>query len=186
MPLDAHLPTLEDGAALLAILERYEPLLVETLNAGPRPVHCLLLGRLQKPRELQARVTATRTIRIAEELKLPADPGLTMLSVKFRPRFGGRLFGSLYHPPPVWITLTTSDGRELKYRFVPSMGETAWLISPLVTATRTLSTTYGAGKPVRVESLRFEVIEWGWNTYEDLIDVTVFFVSASRAQCRQD
>jgi hypothetical protein len=173
MPLDVRVPTLEDGAALLAILERYEPLLVETLDRGPRPVHCLLLRRLQKPRELQPRVTATATIRCAEELQLPADEGLTILSVRFRPTLGGRFFGYLYHPPPVWITLTTSDGRQLKYRFVPAMGETGWLISPLVTATRTLLTCFGAGKPVRVLSLRFEVVETGWKAYEDMIEVTV-------------
>jgi hypothetical protein len=173
MPLDVRMPTLEDGEALLAILERYEPLLVETLNQGPRPVHCLLMGRLQEPREPQPRMTTTRTIRFAEELRLLGNEDLTVLSVKFRPTLGGRLFGYLYHPPPMWITLTTSDGRKWKYRFVPSMGETAWLISPLVTETRTLLTCYGVGKPVHVESLRFETAESGWNANEDMIEVTI-------------
>jgi hypothetical protein len=173
MPLNGHLPTLEDGAALLAILERYEPLLEETLNPGPRPVHCLLLGRIQEPRVPQPGVTTTRMIRYAEELKLPTSDELTVLSVKFRPTLGGRLLGYLYRSPPVWIALTTSDGSKLKYRFVPSMGETPWLISPLSTETRAVLNCYGAGKPVRIESLRFEMEESGWNAYEDMIEVTI-------------
>jgi hypothetical protein len=173
MPLDGHMPTFDDGAALLAILERYEPLLVETLNPGQRPVHCLLLGKRPDQNESPQRFTTTRTIRLTEELKLPANEDLTALSVKFMPTLGGRLFGYLYHPPPVWIRLTTSDGRRSIYRFVPSMGETGWLISPLVTAGHTLLTPYGAGKPVSVESLQFETVDLGWNAYEDIIEVTI-------------
>ena len=122
---------------------------------------------------LQPPLATTRTIRYAEELKLATSYELMVLSVKFRPTRGGRLLGYLYRSPSVWIVLMTSDGRKLRYRFVPSMGETPWLISPLITETRALLTCYGVGEPVRVESLRFETEESGWNAYEDMIDVTI-------------
>jgi hypothetical protein len=133
----------------------------------------LLLERRKEANERPSLVTTTQTIRFGEELKLPADGDLTVLAAKFLPMLGGRLFGYLYHPPPVWITLTTSDGRKWHYRYVPSMGETGWLISPLVTGTQSLLTCYGARKPVRVESIQFETAQPGWDAYEDTVDITI-------------
>lgn len=146
-PIDRRLPTLEDGPALLAVLHRYQPILMEK-------TYVLLKRRADSsPVSESPRFVQEKVVGVNEEVSLKdAGPGPHRVTINLPPTFEGRLRSFLYKPRPLFIRLKMADGRPLVYRFIPAMTKAGFLIDPLATTNAELIQLYGASPGRRVVS----------------------------------
>jgi hypothetical protein len=124
-PIDGRLPTLDDGPALLEILNRYEPREVEN-------GYLLLSRRRGDVPEVVGAPLRDRPVYFGETIDLQGlGPGAKAISfaIEYKPR--GRLYQFLFKPPPVGIEVTFARGGSKLYRVVPGMIRDPILIDPL-------------------------------------------------------
>jgi hypothetical protein len=150
VPTDSRHPTLEEGPALLTILQRYWP--VDTENGY------LLLERRREPRGRPAapgRVAWNKTIAFGEEVRLDDLPDVPeVLALRIRHTAWGKIRNALYRSPFIYITLRTTTGNTYVYRLVPGMAETGFLFNPLLRDNDQLQAFYRTGNGERVQSFR--------------------------------
>jgi len=112
--IDDRFVAADDGLALLEIIRRYQPVLVEHEHlllaaAGPAPVG-------------EARLIHRTSVRFGEKIPVPAVADHEMLLTRFRvrPNWRGTVRAVLYKLPPVFIELADRQGVSLgKRRIVP-------------------------------------------------------------------
>jgi hypothetical protein len=126
-PIDHRHPCLEDGLALVEILSRYEPVLFEKR-------HVLLQRRPGADAiSRQWKTVCQQRVASGEEIKIPCAPEtLQAVTIEVRPSPWGKLRGTLYKPPPVWLQLRTTTGEVLTFRLIPAMASSRFLLNPVV------------------------------------------------------
>ena len=147
--IDDHLPTLDDGAALVEVLRRYELVLVERGLS-------LLRRRAAEPppREL----LWERTLDLEQELSLPAPgPGLIQLELDLQPSPLGRLRRLAWRAPRAELVVTLRDGRALDFRLIPGLARAGFLIDPLPLEPADLAALANGEEVPRVASLRVAI-----------------------------
>lgn len=169
--IDRRLPSSEDGPALLAVLRRYRPLLIEN--------GFLLLRRddnVPGPAPTPGPVRLARTARLGETVSLAGvSDAYQTLSVAVRPSLAGRLLAFAYRPEPLALVVTTAAGPQRRYRLVPGTAQDV-LINPLLADgfdLRDLLHLYGLPGAPRALSLSvtgFEGVPFG---YESEVQLTV-------------
>ena len=93
-----------------------------------------------------------------------------------RKSLSGKLMTVAYKTDPVWIKLNLQNGQEKKFRIIPGMSETGFLLSPLTQSTADFMSLYKAGYfpeddiGMRVRSVT--ILPEGTYQYSDSIDVT--------------
>lgn len=168
--IDGRQQTVEDGAALCVILNRYMPILRERR----RGLGILLLERSDRliPEQI-GRIELTRTIRLGERLSLPpAVDTLRTLSVRFRPTAWGWLRTLLYQAPTVWLHVATTPGRPLpeRFRLLPSTDGAEFLIDPYVFMPEDLLAAYGCTPAAHPLEVSFSA---GGDGYRDEVEVVL-------------
>jgi hypothetical protein len=158
-PLDDHLPTLEDGPALVQLLCRYQPVLMEK--------SFVLLQRISDnvtPPGSSSGSLREQVIHLNEEVSLDL-PGERpqVISLRLRPTPLGILARLFYKPRLLYIRLMTDDGQFWTYRFIPGTAEAGFLINPLVTSNLEMVDLYGSRPERRVVSFRI-VGKPGWRS----------------------
>jgi hypothetical protein len=141
--IDGRLPALEDGPALLELLRRYRPELVEK--------GYLLLQRREPGGEEgppAGEVVLERRVRLGEEVDLRGLPGrFHTLSLRLEPSWRGRLRTFLFKSPEVRIAVRTADGQAHSYRLIPAMAEGEFILSPLLQGMDDFVNLYDGGPP---------------------------------------
>jgi hypothetical protein len=178
-PIDDRFPSLEDGPALLEILARYEPAL--------REKHFLLLKRRQAVSpSLEWNVARQETVKFGEEFAVSSAPGmLQALTVKMRPSWWAQIAATLYKPPNVWLRVRTSTNQILRFRLIPAMAGSRFLLNPLVQNTKDFLSLFTDLPPETVGSLAIVTDGKAWFTPE--VTVTVeecerpFLIKPSRS-----
>jgi hypothetical protein len=124
--VDRHLPSQEDGLALLAVLRRYEPVLLESSY--------LLARRRPRVAPGESRLLLDRAVAFGEPVSLPAPGGngslLLELSVRSSVRGGAAQL--LLRAPEVWLELEDATGTTRTGRIVPATAASPFLVSPLL------------------------------------------------------
>jgi hypothetical protein len=161
--LDMHLPTMEDGPALLEVLHRYRPVMVEKSRI-------LLERRSEEAGELTRQKVASQPVRFNEEIRLPAGEK-QVLSLRIRETLEGACHRLLLRSEPVMLNVLTSDDRRLSYRLIPGMAASGFLINPLVQNNQDLIRLYG-GQPCP-RALAFSVTSQSGKAYRPELTMTV-------------
>jgi hypothetical protein len=161
--LDMHLPTMEDGPALLEVLHRYRPVMVEKS-------HLLLERRSVEAGTLVRQKVVSRPVRFNEEVVLPAGEQ-QVLSLRIRETPEGACRRLLLRPEPVMLNILTSDGRRLSYRLIPGMAASGFLINPLVENNLDLIHLYAAQPGLR--AVAFSVTSQSAKAYRHELHMTV-------------
>jgi hypothetical protein len=166
--IDDHPPALEDGPALLEVFRRYR--LVE------REKGFLLLQRRPGPPTpgRPGRTLRQQSLAFGQELDLsglPPGPQVVTIEVRDSPR--GQLRKALYHPPPLFLRLTTEDGRQHAHRLIPAMGAAGFLLNPLLRSDEDVARLYRGEALPRVRSLSVHVAPGGEACYEGPMQVAV-------------
>jgi hypothetical protein len=163
---DGRLP-LEDGAAVVQLLRRYRPVLVEK--------GVLLLRRLAGEPPAPAGPPPARreqVIRLGEEVGLDDGGPPERMAFAIDYTWRGRLWKALFKPPPLFIRVKTSDGRDLDCRLIPGTARAGLLFNPLLLDTRDLAQAYGPAAPRRVVSLRIHADPEAARCYRPAIRMT--------------
>jgi hypothetical protein len=167
---DDRFPALDEGQALLEILKRYRPVLVEK--------DCLLLERMQTAgyAEVPAgEVVLAKKIQFGEVVDLSGLPGpYQTLALTFRPSLWGRLRNLIYRPPQVRILVSTDlEEKPASYRLIPSMAGGGFVINPLLTETDDVMDLYDYKHPVGKKATSFSIACAVPGSYDDEIAVTI-------------
>jgi hypothetical protein len=160
---DMHLPTTEDGPALLEVLHRYRPVIVEKSRI-------LLERQSDQTRELVRQKVVSLPIRFNQPIRLP-EGERQILSLQIRETRLGACRRLLLRPEPVTLNILTSDGRTVPYRLVPGMARSGFLINPFVENTKDLLHLY-AGQP-RSRAVAFSVTSKSKTAYRPELLMTV-------------
>jgi hypothetical protein len=174
-PIDGRLPSSEDAPALIEILQHYHPVLIEK--------GILLVKKNTPSRTSRENPDDSFPIR----LDVHAHFGETIaidtvtdtyqtLSVGIRMTPWGRLRSVFFRPASLFLFVKTSEGRELKYRLIPSMTSNGIILNPLVTDGLDLLPVlhlYGLPGATRVSSLRVSGPDQEPSSYDPDIHLTL-------------
>jgi hypothetical protein len=121
--IDNRLPTMALGPSIVELLSRYEPV--------GRVGSSLQLRRRQTTRPVVQGATSLAPIAIDQWIDVPNTIGsLTLARIRLTPTIGGRLLAFIDKPPILEIEVRFSTGGKRLYRFIPSMAELGFAISP--------------------------------------------------------
>lgn len=166
VPIDARFPATEDSQALLEILRRYHPVLVEK-------GFLLLEQNDRAPPDAAPEVVRQWSARFGEPIPV-ADAGeYQTLAVDVRPTARGRLRALLHQPATLLLEVTTVDGGQRLFRLVPSLSAEAFLLSPLLGEGPGILGLYGSPGAVRVRSVRVLAPGSAADDYEGAVRVTL-------------
>jgi hypothetical protein len=122
--IDGRLPTMATGPSLPVIGQWYDAV----DNTAPLG---LVLHRRQSPRAASREQLGEAEFRIDQWVTVPQpETGLILARVTLARTLRGRLVTFFYREPLLFITVRTASGSERRYRFIPSMGEVEFAISP--------------------------------------------------------
>jgi len=120
--IDGRLPTLALGPSIVEVLARYTPV--------GRVEPALHLRRRQTPLPISERALTSTTAAMDQWVSVPNSKGaLTLARIRLPQTLAGRLL-NLVKPPFLMIDVKYSTGVVGEYRFVPSMAELGFAISP--------------------------------------------------------
>ncbi len=123
-PIDNRLATLEDAPSWPILLTRYR---LSGLNG-----RFLILNRDAKASEVRDEELSQGTQRLGKFFTLPALEQPIWARIDIRPTILGRLMNILFKLPALEIELRTESGDVEKFRYVASMGQSGFLISPII------------------------------------------------------
>lgn len=124
--IDGRLPSLDDGASWPILLTNYD-IVGSDLNFLQFKRKSYIAAPLIVS-EKQVSITG----QIGETIKIPAQKSNIFMQVDMKPNLLGRIRGVLFKQSMLRIVITTRDRQEVSYRFIPSMANSIFLISPLV------------------------------------------------------
>ena len=143
--IDERFPMLDQGRSLLAILEQYD---VER-----EPGEYLVLRRRMVPRALRLEPIATETVRRGQRLSIGRGGAVAVwATIDVRPSLLGRFAGFVFRLPPVYLDVELTSGDIGRYRLVPEMARSGFLLSPLVHEPNALADLMTAGRAERLSS----------------------------------
>jgi hypothetical protein len=144
--IDTRFPSLEDGSSWPVLLDDYRL----DQSAG---------GYLYLRRRSDVSVPAMRPVeegvhRFNEEVGLPDSPTPLFMKIRFHKTLLGNLASALFRNPSLWIVAELANGETQRYRLVPGMTETGFVISPVVETIEEFAALYEdraslAGKQVK-------------------------------------
>jgi hypothetical protein len=154
---DNKVPMSEDGLALIALLRRYRPTLVEKgfllLQREDAPV-----GAAIEPGTVAGNAALNSDTAIA----LTTTPTIAFINVELNAF--GRIYTTLFREPDLDIVLTTEDNQRLRYRFTRPSAAAGFLLNPLVRSTQDWMRVYFSRSLPRVRSISIDT-ESSWERY---------------------
>ena len=173
--IDERLPASEDSQALLELLKRYYPVLVEK--------GFILLKRSEEDRvakPIRQEVREQR-IKLNQEISIDQRPSQCQtISIKIVPTVWGVLRQLFYQPAKVFINLRLAGGESATFRLIPSMVQDEFLLNPLLTNRDDVLALYKGSRGKQVMS--FSITSAENAALNDDIVVTIKSFSCSTAK----
>jgi len=121
--IDGRLRTLALGPSIVEIFSRYD-----AVGAVGERIH---LRRRALPHAVKVESQTSRSLGLGEWIPVPNEPGcLTLVSVHLKQTVLGSALSFFGAPPELTIETMLSSGEVRQYRFVASMSELGFAISP--------------------------------------------------------
>lgn len=123
--IDGRFPTLDDATGLLYILNNYLP--------AARAGNFLVMNRTAgKPADVSMKLVHEQTLRFGERLDLkPWNGKPLVMQVTMQPTLPGRAVKFFYQAPELFL-IAYKGIQGKRYRFIPAMAESGFLVSPLL------------------------------------------------------
>jgi hypothetical protein len=128
-PIDERLPALEDSGSWPQLLKYYKFAAYD--GHFIRMDHRMTLGASDRIATEMPSVTA----RVGEWFDVPSGAGPIWAKLKITKRLFGQIAVTAYKLPNSTITLLLDNGTEITRRYIPSMGESGFLLSPYIGGT---------------------------------------------------
>ena len=152
-PIDNRLPALEDASSWPALLTDYK---ISGFDASR-----LRLKRVDQSdsnRQVFGPEMTAIPARVHTSIELPNVPGPLWAKIDLSPTLFGRVMEFILKIPQVQMTLTLQDGRVVRRRYIPAMGQSGFLISPYIETTEDFALlAAGVYETNRVRSVQIEL-----------------------------
>lgn len=157
--IDDRLPTLDDSLSLLQMVYGYQPAVTEK--------GLVLLRRRTKSKGVPAQIgVVSTTAEMGQEIAVPSSDGLRVAKVFFRNTPLGTVESAALRPRNLWIVVRLENGKTRRFRLIPAMARTGFLLSPLPMTTEE-AVNLSLGKPCsKVVSFRIEQSAGRWQAYQ--------------------
>lgn len=137
--IDGRIPSMGDGMSWPALLGLYTP------TGWTQRGDYLILKRDEVAKApLSIKDVKKLEGKVGEEIAVPFNSGIINFKLNFRKSLPGALISVVYKTAPIWINLKMQDGSEKRFRIIPSMCETGFIISPLAENTNEFSNLYAS------------------------------------------
>ncbi len=149
-PLDDRFPMLCDSLTWRELLQRYE--VSDVLEDH------LLLTRLPKHRTIQVSKLNKVKGDWGEWIAVPKlEEGLIWCRVQLYPTLGTKVAGMAYRQPHVFLDVRWRDGSTKRFRYIPTMGPSGFLLSPALLSKEVFAAIQNGERIVdnEVQALRF-------------------------------
>jgi hypothetical protein len=165
--IDGRFPTLDDASLLIYILGNYKPVAKE---GG----FFILKSSLDSSRDAELFLIHEQDIVFGESLDMSAYKNRTVImKVAIRPTILGRIVKGIFQPPIVTLN-TKVNGKPADYRFIPSIAERGFVISPLLLTDKDVSDYYDGAIVSSVDSISFSMPEYASVQLSNKISVQLY------------
>ena len=168
--IDWRIPSLDDGLSWRALLGLYKPV------GWTEKKDYLILKRDSSGHSLSVKNSKEINAQAGQEIVNPYEHGLVFFKLHMRKSLPGKLMTVAYKTDPVWIKLKLQNGQEKKFRIIPGMSETGFLLSPLTQSTADFMSLYKAGyfpeDDISMRVMSVTILPESPYQYSDSIDVT--------------
>ena len=123
-PIDGHLASFEDGLSWPELLTRYHITNVEG--------RYLLLERSPQPQPYDLAPLDRQTVAVGEWYEVPDRSEPVWAKLDLKPNLWGKLTAAALRLPDLYLEIETADGMKVKYRTLPDLLDTGFLISPVL------------------------------------------------------
>lgn len=161
--IDYRIPLLETPATWQAIYENYDAIMLDDTY--------LLLKKSENPYQMRLGEPVNYSVPSTDIICLPEDNKDTLVRIKTKLTWWGKLNKLFYQVPPVDITLIYSDGSETTGRVIPEVLENGVILDLLPHTLASMGATInGVADEKSVIAFRFGGD--GWDYYSDTMTVS--------------
>ena len=141
-PIDDRFPSLDDGRSWPELLTLYD-----LKGASDDKRTFLLLSRAAAAREFHLTPLQNTSARFGEPVTLPAATnGPVWVEIEIKKSLAGTVVSTLYKPPGLMLTVSLQDHTQCRFRLVPGMAGSGFLLSPLIADTRSFAALASTGR----------------------------------------
>ena len=141
-PINDRFPSLEDGRYWPELLTLYD-----LKGASDDKGTFLLLSRSAAAREFHLTPLQNTSARFGEPVTLPAATnGPVWVEIEIKKSLAGTVVSTLYKPPVLMLTVSLQDHTQRRFRLVPGMAGSGFLLSPLIADTRSFAALASTGR----------------------------------------
>jgi hypothetical protein len=161
-PIDNRLPSLEDALSWPVLLRNY------TIVA--RQGAYLHMSRTSQPRPSTSIQLADFDTSIGQPIAVPPTDGLIVARIQMRTTIVGKAALAILKLPEVSLEVTSTSGKSFTFRYIPEMGETGFVLSPLVNSLDDFAAmASGTAQALRVRQVRLKApaagVLWSENVH---------------------
>ncbi len=124
--IDHRYPTLDDGLSLPIIISKYK--------ITGRDSNYLYFKRNQVPTSIDYRSIHSNPSKLGQYNHLPNTEEPIIASININQTLLGKVWQFVYKPPPLNIKVELIDGSIENYKFIQSMANTGFIISPRISS----------------------------------------------------
>jgi hypothetical protein len=165
----ANVPLLDDGLSFKTLLSTYQPnAIILPADKMSRPHEFLHLTRRDTSFILNSLRPIKRQIAFRhEKIKVPPTYNPLFVEINFKKSLWGHGLIFLYKMPQLFIKVDLANGTHHTYRFVASMAETGFILSPFIDTTHELLQLHStperlSEKKVLSFSIHAQNMDWAW------------------------
>ena len=141
-PINDRFPSLDDGRSWPELLTLYD-----LKGASDDKGTFLLLSRAAAAREFHLTPLQNTSARFGEPVTLPAATnGPVWVEIEIKKSLAGTVVSTLYKPPVLMLTVSLQDHAQCRFRLVPGMAGSGFLLSPLIADTRSFAALASTGR----------------------------------------
>jgi hypothetical protein len=146
--IDGRFPALDDGPSWPILLTRY----AAVQEVGD---YVLLRKRETSLASEYGELLLDRQAAVGERVVIPATGAILLAEVEWQPSLLGKLAATAFKLPTPRIAVELADGAVRDYRFVPSVSDAGFVLSPLVETPEAFVGLAGSGVAPPVTGVRF-------------------------------
>ena len=150
--IDDRFPTLDDSAALAALLRRYSPVITEKSY--------LLWRKNEKATApIGTAPSAPARFRFEQEIPVPDSGGAAQwVTIRLRLSLLGRIREFLFQMPEVRIRVLTDQAVWKDYRLIPGIAEAGFLLNPFIATTADAADLHAGILRRKIRALKLTVL----------------------------
>jgi hypothetical protein len=160
--IDHRFPTLDDSGVLLELLYHYRPILSE--NGWQ------LWETAHPAQALQPQLIAKLSAKLGQYVSIPENVFI-WIELELKKTHWGRIATFFYKSAPIFIELEDDRGQNFRYRIVPSMASSGWLLNPELTNDDQLALAAHGAPLQRYKWLRIAAEPGGGRFFKKTVEI---------------